>query len=251
MARTESGNNAPLPGKGNATVAPRAIVLLSGGLDSATCLSVALHEGYEPYALSFDYGQRHRAAELAAACNLLRHCGIPRERHRVVDLSGAITGSALTGEAPVPVGRSVPEMAADIPVTYVPARNLVFLALAASYAEAVAARDLFIGVNALDYSGYPDCRPAFIEAFRQTLHLGTKLGAEGGSWQVRTPLLNLTKAGIVALGLSLGTPFALTYSCYQGTQPACGVCDACLLRIKGFREARTRDPLPYAVPVSW
>lgn len=228
----------------------RAVVLLSGGMDSATCLSVALHEGYEVYALSFDYGQRHARAELEAAAALLAHHGIPRERHRVVDLTGALTGSALTGQGEVPLGRSLAEIGHGIPPTYVPARNAVFLALAAAYGEALGAYDIFIGVNARDYSGYPDCRPEFIAAFERALNLGTRAGAEGARWRIHTPLIHLGKAEIIRLGLRLGTPYGLTHSCYLGTRPACGRCDACLLRLKGFREAGVPDPLPYAVPVA-
>lgn len=223
----------------------RAVVLVSGGLDSTTCLAVALDEGYEAYAMSFDYQQRHRV-ELKAAARVLDHYGIPAERRRVVALGRAITGSALTGEYAVPTGRDLAEMAAAIPVTYVPARNIVFLAHACSWAEAVGAGEIFIGVNALDYSGYPDCRPEFIAAFQQAVRLGTKAGVEGQALTIRTPLIERSKAEIVRLASRLGAPLHLTHSCYMGTEPACGQCDACLLRLKGFREAGIEDPVAYA-----
>jgi 7-cyano-7-deazaguanine synthase len=225
-------------------------VLLSGGMDSATCLAAAVRDGLVPYPLSFAYGQRH-AAELAAAAAVARHFGVPAERHRIVDLGRAVAGSALTGEAEVPLDRDPGEIGGDIPVTYVPARNLVFLAFAVSYAEAIGAGEAHIGVNALDYSGYPDCRPEFVEAFSEAARLGTRAGVEGRPIAIRTPLIRLGKAGIIRLGARLGVPFELTHSCYLGARPACGRCDACLLRIAGFREAGMRDPLPYAVPVAW
>lgn len=222
----------------------KAVVLLSGGLDSTTCLAVALHEGYDAYPISFDYNQRQKL-ELQSAARVLAHYGIAPERHKVIQLGRAITGSALTGDYDVPTGRSTDEMATDIPVTYVPARNLVFLAHATSYAEVLGATDVFIGVNALDYSGYPDCRPEFIAAFEQVARLGTKAGVQGRPFTIRTPLLHLSKAEIARLGTDLQAPLYLTLSCYQGTAPACGVCDACLLRKKGFAEAGLTDPIDY------
>lgn len=225
-----------------ADATPRAIVLLSGGLDSSTCLAVALREGFDVYPLSFRYGQRH-ARELEAAARVLEHYAIPAARHRVVDLGQAVGGSALTGEGEVPLGRDPDAMAEEIPATYVPARNIVFLALAASFGEHIGATDIFIGVNALDYSGYPDCRPAFIQAFEAMLNLGTRSGVEGRPFRLHTPLIDKSKAEIVKLAASLGAPLHLTYSCYQGTWPPCGTCDACLLRRKGFREAGRTDPL--------
>lgn len=217
-----------------------AVVLLSGGLDSTVCLGVALRDGFTPWTLSFDYGQRHRT-ELEAANAVAAAYGIPTDRRRVVDLRGLFSGSALTGEADVPLDRTDAEIGRGVPSTYVPARNLVFLALALAVAEPLGTRDLFIGVNALDYSGYPDCRPEFIAAFAEAARLGTLTGAT-----VHTPLVQLTKAGIVALGATVGAPLERTLSCYMGQRPACGRCDACLLRKKGFAEAGVVDPIPYA-----
>jgi 7-cyano-7-deazaguanine synthase len=231
-------------------MAERAVVLLSGGLDSTTCLALALRDGRTVHPISFAYGQLHEA-ELGAATHVARHYGIPPERHRVVDLGRAISGSALTGQGAVPLDRDAAAIGGDIPVTYVPARNLVFLAFAMSYAEAVGAGEVHIGVNALDYSGYPDCRPEFIRAFAEAARLGTRVGVEGRPIEVRTPLVDLGKAAIVRLGAEVGVPFALTHSCYLGQRPACGRCDACRLRIEGFRAAGLRDPLPYAVEVAW
>jgi len=223
---------------------PRAICLLSGGLDSATCLAVARREGFETYALSFDYGQRHRQ-ELAAAERVAAHLGAHAHRVARIDLR-VFGGSALTGDIAVPKHRSAAEMGAGIPVTYVPARNTIFLSFALAWAEVVAAETIFIGVNAVDYSGYPDCRPAFIHAFEQMANLATKAGVEGRTkLSIRTPLLELTKAGIIHLGLRAGVDFALTHSCYDpapGGRP-CGQCDSCLLRAKGFAEAGVADPL--------
>jgi 7-cyano-7-deazaguanine synthase len=219
-----------------------AVVLLSGGLDSAVCLCVARDAGFVPWTLSFDYGQRHRR-ELEAAGAVAAAAGVPAERRQVVPLAGLFSGSALTGEADVPLDRGPAEMAAGIPPTYVPARNLVFLALAAAIAEPRGARDLFIGVNALDYSGYPDCRPEFIAAFEAAARLGMRDGVT-----VHAPLQHLDKAGIVRLGLHHGAPLHLTLSCYLGTVPACGRCDACRLRRKGFAGAGVPDPIPYAAP---
>ncbi len=220
--------------------ARRAVVLLSGGLDSAVCLGVALREGFAAWTVSFDYGQRHRA-ELDAARAVASAAGVPASRRRIVDLRGVFSGSALTGHAEVPLDRDPAEMASGVPVTYVPARNLVFLSLAAAIAEPLGARDVFIGVNALDYSGYPDCRPEFIAAFAEAARLGLRDGVT-----VHAPLVRLDKAGIVRLGLEVGAPLHLTLSCYRGTVPACGRCDACLLRRKGFAEAGHPDPIPYA-----
>lgn len=222
----------------------KAVVLLSGGLDSTTCLGVALQAGYEAYPMSFRYGQRQQT-ELEAARAVVEYYDIPSERHLIVDLGRSIRGSALTGDGEVPTGRDLHEIGADIPITYVPSRNLVFLAHASSYAEAIGAEAIYIGVNALDYSGYPDCRPEFIAAFQQVLNVGTKFGAEGHPVQVQAPLLHLSKAQIVHLGLEVGAPLHLTYSCYTGTRPSCGECDACRLRLKGFREAGVPDPIPY------
>jgi len=222
----------------------RAICLLSGGLDSATCLAVARREGFETYALSFDYGQRHRQ-ELAAAERVAAHLGAHAHRVARIDLR-VFGGSALTDEIDVPKHRSAAEMGEGIPITYVPARNTIFLSFALAWAEVVQADTIFIGVNAVDYSGYPDCRPEFIHAFEHMANLATKTGVEGRTkLAVRTPLIELTKAEIIHLGLSTGVDFGLTHSCYDphfGGRP-CGQCDSCLLRAKGFAEAGLADPL--------
>lgn len=222
----------------------RAICLLSGGLDSATCLAVARQEGFETYALSFDYGQRHRQ-ELAAAERVAAHLSAHAHRVARIDLR-VFGGSALTDEIDVPKHRSAAEMGEGIPITYVPARNTIFLSFALAWAEVVQADMIFIGVNAVDYSGYPDCRPEFIHAFEHMANLATKTGVEGRTkLAVRTPLIELTKAEIIHLGLSAGVDFGLTHSCYDpisGGRP-CGQCDSCLLRAKGFAEAGVADPL--------
>jgi len=222
----------------------RAICLLSGGLDSATCLAVARCEGFETYALSFDYGQRHRQ-ELAAAERVAAHLGAHAHRVARIDLR-VFGGSALTDDIDVPKHRSASEMGAGIPITYVPARNTIFLSFALAWAEVVEAETIFIGVNAVDYSGYPDCRPAFIDAFARMANLATRAGVEGCSrLAIRTPLIELTKAGIIQLGLSTGVDFGLTHSCYDPAPDGrpCGECDSCLLRAKGFADAGVADPL--------
>jgi len=223
------------------TASARAVVLLSGGLDSATCLLVARSEGFEVHALSFDYGQRHRV-ELERAAALARRYGAADHRILRLDLP-ARSGSALTDP-----GAAIPKNALGreaIPATYVPARNTLFLAHALAWAEPLGARDIFLGANALDYSGYPDCRPEFLEAFERTANLATKAGVEGSSpFRIRAPLLRLTKKEIVLLARKLGLDFALTISCYDpgpGGAP-CGACDSCLLRARGFREAGLADP---------
>jgi 7-cyano-7-deazaguanine synthase len=222
----------------------RAVVMLSGGLDSATVAALAKHAGFAVYALSFDYGQRHRT-ELAAASRVAAHLGVAE--HRVVRLDlRAIGGSALTDDAV-----SVPKDALDaggIPVTYVPARNTIFLALALGYAETIGASDLFFGANALDYSGYPDCRPAFVEAFERLANVATKAADEGRPFHVHAPLMQMTKAQIIREGVALGVDYALTHSCYDPSADgiACGHCDSCLLRKRGFEEAGVPDPTRYA-----
>lgn len=222
----------------------RAVCLLSGGLDSSTCLALARREGFECYALSFDYGQRHRV-ELEAAARVARSQGV--EQHLVVRIDLRVFGgSALTSDLAVPKGRSPDEMAAEIPVTYVPARNTVFLSLALAWAEVLGSADIFIGVNALDYSGYPDCRPEYIEAYERLANLATKAGVEGRTRvKIHTPLIRLSKAEIVKLGSELGLDFSLTHSCYDPDEAGrpCGRCDSCLLRGKGFEEAGIKDPL--------
>jgi 7-cyano-7-deazaguanine synthase len=224
----------------------RAVVLLSGGLDSATTLAVARAEGYATHALSFDYGQRHRV-ELAAARRVAGSLGVAEHRVVALDLR-AFGGSALTDDIAVPKGRSDAEIGNGIPVTYVPARNTIFLAYALAYAEVLRAADIFIGVNALDYSGYPDCRPEFIAAFETTANLATRAAVEGLlRMKIHAPLVALTKAEIIRLGASLGVDFALTHSCYDPSPEgyACGECDSCRLRRKGFQDAGRADPTVY------
>ena len=222
----------------------RAVVLLSGGLDSATVLALARKEGYACYALSFAYGQRH-AWELTAAARVARALGASEHRVAQIDLR-AFGGSALTDAIDVPKGRAPEDMAHGIPVTYVPARNTIFLSFALAWAEVLGASDVFLGVNALDYSGYPDCRPEYIEAFERMANLATRAGVEGRQrLKIHTPLISLTKAQIIAEGLALGVDYGLTSSCYDPAADGrpCGACDSCLLRRKGFAEAGTSDPL--------
>src|SRR5437867_1981233 len=228
----------------------RAVVLLSGGVDSTTTLAIAIAESYEAYALSFDYGQRHQI-EIGAARRAAQSLGA--KEHRVADIDMRIFGSsALTDAIDVPKKRSEREMAHGIPITYVPARNTIFLAYALAWAEVIQARDIFLGVNAIDYSGYPDCRPEFIEAFEKLANLGTKAGVEGGRFQIHTPLIKLSKAEIIGKAVELGVDLSLTHSCYDPTPDgrACGECDSCQLRLKGFREAGVTDPIKYARPVA-
>jgi len=225
----------------------RAVVLLSGGLDSATVLAMARADGFACHALSFRYGQRH-AVELDAAARVARALGAVEHRVATVDL-GWIGGSALTAhDLDVPKDRAVETMGAgDIPITYVPARNALFLCHALAWAEVLGARDLYAGMNALDYSGYPDCRPEFLAAFETMARLGTKAGAEGAAWRVRAPLIALSKAEIIKAGVALGVDYALTHSCYDPVgERACGRCDSCLLRKKGFADAGVPDPTRYA-----
>ncbi len=220
--------------------APRAVVLLSGGMDSALTLAEALAAGYECHALSIDYGQRHRA-ELVAAASLATSMGAASHKLLRLDLR-TLGGSALTADIDVPESPG-----SGIPVTYVPARNTVMLALALGWAEVLGSTDLFVGVNAVDYSGYPDCRPAFVAAFQALAHVATKAGIEGGTWRVHAPLMELGKAAIVRRGIELGVDFAATVSCYQADDSgrACGRCDACRLRAQGFAEAKVADPTRY------
>ena len=222
----------------------RAVVLLSGGLDSATVLAVARSEGYELYALSFSYGQRH-AWELQAAKRVASSIGVAEHRTVAIDLR-AFGGSALTDDIAVPKGRTTQEMNGSIPITYVPARNTIFLAFALAWAEVLGANDIYLGVNALDYSGYPDCRPEYIAAFEKMANLATKAGVEGRQeLKIHTPLIALSKAEIIRLGRDLGVDYGLTSSCYDPshTGEPCGQCDSCLLRQKGFRENGIEDPL--------
>ncbi len=232
-----------------------AVILLSGGLDSAVTFAVARREGFACHALSFDYGQRHRG-ELAAAASLAQRLGAASHRTIRLDLR-AVGGSALTAEIAVPKDRAMHAGETDaaradgaaIPITYVPARNLTFLSLATGLAEVLGASDLFIGVNAVDYSGYPDCRPDFIRSFEAAANLATRAGVEGTRFRVHTPLIDLSKAAIIRLGASLGVDFAMTTSCYDPAADAraCGHCDACLLRARGFRDAGVPDPTAYSV----
>jgi 7-cyano-7-deazaguanine synthase len=224
----------------------RAVVLLSGGLDSTTTLAIAIAEGYEPYTLSFEYGQRHKI-ETDAARRVATSLGAKDHRIAKIDLR-VFGGSALTDEMAVPKQRAETEIAHGIPVTYVPARNTIFLAYALAWAEVLHAGDIFIGVNAIDYSGYPDCRPAFVEAFERLANLATKAGVEGSHFRIHTPLIKLSKADIIRKAVELGVDLSLTHSCYDPTPQgvACGECDSCLLRLKGFREAGMKDPIPYA-----
>ena len=223
-----------------------AVCLLSGGLDSSTCLAYARREGFECFALSFDYGQRHRQ-ELEAAARVASALGAARHLTVKVDLR-VFGQSALTSEIAVPKGRTEEQMERGIPVTYVPARNTIFLSLALAWAEVLESSDIFLGVNAIDYSGYPDCRPEYIEAFTRMANLATKAGVEGRtSMTVHTPLIALSKAQIVTLAKQLDLDFSLTHSCYDpdGQGRACGLCDSCLLRLKGFADSGLNDPLEY------
>ncbi|MCI0362056.1 MAG: 7-cyano-7-deazaguanine synthase QueC [Planctomycetaceae bacterium] len=231
-------------------VTRQAVVLLSGGLDSATVLAIARSEGFAPSALSFRYGQRH-AIELAAAERVAKSQGV--SRHVMVDINlsatGGFGGSALTSDLAVPKHASADDIGSDIPITYVPARNTIFLSFALAFAETIGTGDIFIGVNALDYSGYPDCRPEYIAAWQAMANLATKAAVQGRqSVTVHTPLIQLTKAQIIRRGLDLGVDYSLTSSCYDPdpSGAACGRCDSCLLRLKGFAECGVKDPIAYA-----
>ena len=228
-------------------IAPKkAVVLLSGGLDSSTVLAVARDEGYDLYALSFRYGQRN-TREAEAASRVARSMGVTR--HVILDIDLRSFGhSALTDNIDVPRRNDVSGMAKDIPVTYVPARNTIFLSFALAFAESVGARDVFIGVNAIDYSGYPDCRPEFITAFEHLANLATKAGVEGRSFTIHAPLIAMTKSKIITTGVSLGVDYSLTATCYDPSEDgkACGSCEACPLRLQGFRGAGLKDPVEYA-----
>jgi 7-cyano-7-deazaguanine synthase len=224
---------------------PKSVVLLSGGLDSTTTLAVAKSQGYTLHALTFRYGQRHQW-EIEAAKRIALHFQVAQ--HRIFDVNlNSFGGSALTAEIKVPKDRGLEEISKDIPITYVPARNTIFLSLALAWAEVLGSGDIFIGVNALDYSGYPDCRPEFIQSFEQTANLGTRAGVEGNKFKIHTPLINLNKAQIIKKGMELGSDFSLTRTCYDPSPngKACGKCDACRLRLKGFAEAGIKDPAAY------
>ena len=223
----------------------KAVVLVSGGLDSTTCLAMAREKGFDLYALTFNYGQRHDH-ELDSAKMVVDFFNI--QNHSIIDIDLAqFGGSALTDKIDVPKKRDLSDMA-EIPVTYVPARNTVFLSLALAWAEVLGSFDIFIGVNALDYSGYPDCRPEYISSFEKTANLATKAGVSGSSFRIHTPLIDLTKSEIVKVGMDLGVDYSLTSSCYDPDQDGnpCGLCDACYLRLKGFKEAGIIDPLNYS-----
>ena len=226
----------------------KAVILLSGGLDSATVLAIARDEGYDCHALSFSYGQRH-AVELQNAARVAQAMDVADHRVAHIDLR-LFGGSALTDDIAVPKGNSIEDMGKEIPVTYVPARNTIFLSYALAFAEVIGSTDIFIGVNALDYSGYPDCRPDYIKAFEHMGKLATRIGTTGNELRIHSPLIFMTKAEIVQRGTRLGVDYGLTLSCYDPDEEgrACGQCDACLLRLKGFEDAGLKDPAPYRHP---
>jgi len=220
----------------------KAVVLYSGGLDSTTCMAIARDAGFAPYALSFAYGQRH-TVELSRAREYAPQVGA--EEHMVIDIDlRKMGGSALTADIDVPK-EGVEE--GEIPITYVPARNTIFLSFALGWAEVLGASDIYIGVNALDYSGYRDCRPEYYRAFEEVARLGTRRGVEGRPIEIKYPLIEMSKAEIIRTGTELGVPYELTWSCYKGGDKACGVCDSCILRLRGFREAGHEDPLEYEI----
>jgi len=222
----------------------KAVVLLSGGLDSTTVLAIAHAEGYELHTLSFDYGQRHQR-EVDAARAVAHHYGVTLQKTVTIDLR-AFGGSALTADLAVPHARSMEEMARDIPITYVPARNTIFLSFALAYAEVNGADDIFLGINAIDYSGYPDCRPEYLAAYERMANLATRASTQDGrTFHIHAPLLHMGKAEIIRKGTELGVPYELTWSCYEGGARACGTCDSCLLRLHGFAEAGLQDPIAY------
>lgn len=232
--------------RGENSLGKKAVILLSGGIDSATTLAIAKDSGYEVYALSFRYGQRHHF-ELQAARKIAREMNLKKHLVMDIDLS-SFGGSALTDNISVPKKEKVEDIGKSIPVTYVPARNIIFLSLALGWAEVLGSTDIFIGVNQVDYSNYPDCRTEFIEAFERAANLGTKIGVESGKIGIHTPLISLRKAEIIKKGIELGVDYSLTHSCYDPDDKgrACGKCDSCLLRKKGFREAGVEDPTVYS-----
>jgi len=227
---------------------PKAVVLLSGGIDSTTTLAIAKNREFAIYALSFRYGQRHEV-ELEAAVRIARHFNIAE--HLILDIDlRRIGGSALTGDIAIPKSRNIKQMGKDIPVTYVPARNTIFLSYALAWAETIKAFDIFIGVNALDYSGYPDCRPEYIEAYEKMANLATKAGVEGKQrLKIYTPLIRMTKAQIIRKGIKLGVDYSQTHSCYDPSAEglACGECDSCLIRLHGFQDAGIKDSIRYKI----
>ena len=221
-----------------------AVVLLSGGLDSTTALAIAQHEGFELHTLAFDYGQRHQR-EVEAAAVVARHYHVQRQKTISIDLR-AFGGSALTADIDIPHSRSLEKMSQEIPITYVPARNTIFLSFALAYAEVTGANDIFLGINAIDYSGYPDCRPEYLEAYECMANLATRATTQDGrKFHIHAPLLRMNKAQIIRKGIELGVPYELTWSCYEGGELACGTCDSCLLRLNGFAEAGLQDPIGY------
>jgi len=220
----------------------KAVVLLSGGLDSTTTLAIAINDGYDVYPITFRYGQRHNR-EIESAKKICEYYNL---KLKIVDINlREIGGSALTDNIDVPKNRSLVEISREIPVTYVPARNTIFLSIALGYAEVIDADRIYIGVNALDYSGYPDCRPEYIEEFNKLSKLATKRGVEGKPIEIVAPLIHMTKAEIIKKGIELNVPYELTWSCYEGGEKPCGKCDSCILRLKGFMEAGEKDPLEY------
>jgi len=222
----------------------KAVVLLSGGLDSATALAIAHDEGYELHTLSFDYGQRHQR-EVEAALAVARHYNVQTQKTITIDLR-AFGGSALTADFEVPHARSLEKISQERPITYVPARNTIFLSFALAYAEVTGANDIFLGIIARDYSGYPDCRPEYLEAYERMANLATKATTQDGrTFHIHAPLLRMNKAEIILRGVELDVPYVLTWSCYEGWGLACGTCDSCLLRLNGFAEAGLKDPIGY------
>ncbi|WP_455393101.1 7-cyano-7-deazaguanine synthase QueC [[Eubacterium] cellulosolvens] len=221
-----------------------AVVLLSGGLDSATSMAIAINEGYYVYALTFAYGQRHMR-EVSAAKMIAEHYKV--QAHEIINLDlTKISASALTDSSQeIPINRQLNHSGTDIPTTYVPARNMILLSCAVAWAESIEAEAVFIGINAIDYSGYPDCRPEFIDAFQRAAELGTKAGLEGNRIEIKYPLIGMTKSEIITHGQTLGVPFKLTWSCYKGGALPCGKCDSCKLRLKGFHKAGLKDPFEY------
>lgn len=222
----------------------KAVILLSGGLDSTTTLALAHEQGFELHTLSFDYGQRHQR-EVDAASAIAHHYHVTQQKTAKIDLR-IFGGSALTADIPVPHSRDMQEMSHDIPITYVPARNTVFLSFALAYAEVAEADGIFLGINAIDYSGYPDCRPEYLEAFERMANLATKATTQDGrKFHIHAPLMYMDKAEIIRTGTKLAVPYELTWSCYEGDELACGTCDSCLLRLNGFAEAGLKDPIGY------
>jgi len=222
----------------------KAVVLLSGGLDSTTTLAIADAEGYELHTLSFDYGQRHQR-EVEAALAVAEYYHVRTQKTITIDLR-AFGGSALTADFEVPHARNLEKMSQEIPITYVPARNTIFLSFALAYAEVTGANDIYLGINAIDYSGYPDCRPEYLEAYEQMANLATKATTQDGrTFHLHAPLIYMNKADIIQKGVKLGVPYELTWSCYEGGEFACGTCDSCLLRLNGFMEAGLKDPIGY------